>query len=76
MGEKNPYLQIIHSFVQVNTEAPVKKEEIEAMISILSNLYEDLMDTNTNMYQAESERQDNFDKVKERCEEEMANWEQ
>ena len=46
------------------------------MISILSNLYEDLMDTNTNMYQAESERQDNFDKVKERCEEEMANWEQ
>lgn len=67
---------MIVSMVEMNSGAPAKKVEIDAMISILANLYDDLMDTNTNMYQAESERQTNFDVVKERCEAEMGAWEQ
>lgn len=42
----------------------------------MTSLYEDLLDTNNNMFNAENDRQTNFEKVKERCDEEIANWEQ
>jgi hypothetical protein len=51
--------------------APVVKSEVEGALDLLGSFYNDLIETHTALYNGEKEKQENFDQVTKKIDEDL-----